>query len=99
MRASITWNSDEHEGYVGSNDRVLIYQEFGTSRGIPPRPVLGLAGARKEDEIHKLAERAVGEAVSSLGEIFRGLRHTGHLLKKTAEGLHDLVHEDDNNDR
>jgi hypothetical protein len=39
MRDSITWNADRDEGYVGSNDKVLIYQEFGTSRGIPPRPV------------------------------------------------------------
>jgi phage gpG-like protein len=59
MRDSITHNSDAHEAMVGSNDKTLIYQEFGTSRGIPPRPVLGLAMIKAEPAI----VHAVGKVV------------------------------------
>jgi phage gpG-like protein len=59
MRDSITHNSDDHEAYVGSNDKTLLYQEFGTSRGIPPRPVLGLAMVEAEEEVIS----AVGSSV------------------------------------
>ena len=31
------------EGVVGSRDIVALWQEMGTTRGIPPRPFLGLA--------------------------------------------------------
>jgi phage gpG-like protein len=51
MRDSITHNSDDHEAYIGSNSKILIYQELGTSRGIPPRPVLGLAVIKKEKQV------------------------------------------------
>jgi hypothetical protein len=99
MRDSIHWNSDAHEGYVGSDNMKLVWQEFGTSR-IPPRPVLGLAFTRKEDEVHKIAEKAVGEAVAGLGEIFGALREIGHLARKAGEDVREMVQpEDDNNDR
>jgi len=39
LRDSIEHNStyDPLEAYVGTNDPIGMYQEFGTSRGIPPR--------------------------------------------------------------
>jgi hypothetical protein len=40
LRSSIEWNADAHEGYVGSNNPKAIWQELGTSRGIPPRPFI-----------------------------------------------------------
>lgn len=48
-------NSYEHtvegkSGYVGSNDDKAVWQELGTSRGIPPRPVLELAAKTKGEE-------------------------------------------------
>ena len=45
-------------GYVGTNDPVAPWQEFGTSR-IPPRPFLGGALAAKGPEIEKMAGRMV----------------------------------------
>ena len=33
-------------GEIGSNDPIALYQEMGTSRGIPPRSFLGLAMSR-----------------------------------------------------
>ena len=92
MQASITYNSDADEGYVGSNDRVLIFQEFGTSRGIPPRPVLGLALMRKEKQIEEMAAKAVmamlsglGTTSTQIGEIVRLMKEFGHLAKRIAE--------------
>jgi hypothetical protein len=103
MRDSIEWNSDEHEGYVGSNDPKAIWQEFGTSRGIPPRSFLGAAAIQMEAEIDKMAERAVGAAFEGsgvFGEVIRGLKETGHLIKESAKDLNEMVHGgDDDNQR
>ena len=35
-------------GEIGSNDKVALFQEMGTSRGVPPRSFLGLAMSRSE---------------------------------------------------
>lgn len=45
--------SDPHHAAVGSDDEKAVWQELGTSRGIPPRPVLALAGVTKEQEVVK----------------------------------------------
>ena len=44
LLASIQWNSEGNEGYVGSDDMKAVYHELGTSR-IPARPFLGPAAA------------------------------------------------------
>src|SRR6185312_16119246 len=36
-------------GEIGSNDPVALWQEYGTSRGIPPRPFIGLAMFRSQE--------------------------------------------------
>lgn len=103
MRDSIAWNSDAHEGYVGSNSEILRYQEFGTSRGIPPRPVLGLAAAQNEREVERIAEKAVsaafGGALGGVGEILHALREAGHHLHKAGEGANELMHGGDEDSR
>jgi hypothetical protein len=43
-------------GFVGSDNDKAVWQELGTSRGIPPRSVLGLAAQQKGEE----AAHAVG---------------------------------------
>jgi phage gpG-like protein len=48
MRDSIVWNSDAHEGYVGSNNKKAVWQELGTSRGVPPRSFLRRAALQME---------------------------------------------------
>jgi phage gpG-like protein len=102
MRDSIAWNSDQHEGYVGSNSEILRYQEFGTSRGIPPRPVLGLAAAQNEGKVEEIAEkdvaRAINAALGGVGGIFRDLRETRHLLHKAGEDANELLHGGENED-
>lgn len=46
---------------VGSNDPKAVWHELGTSRGLPPRPVLKTAAVRKEGEVvHILGDAVVG---------------------------------------
>lgn len=55
LRDSIQHNSTTSlggaEAYVGTDNPVGIYQEFGTSRGIPPRSFMVSAAVRKQGEI------------------------------------------------
>jgi phage gpG-like protein len=103
MRDSIQWNSDEHDGYVGSNSKILQYQEFGTQKGLPPRPVLGLAVIKKEKEIERMAAKAVmsvlrgmGTNSSEIAEIVRLLREIGHTVKDIATSVNEELTPDDN---
>jgi hypothetical protein len=101
MRDSIAWNSDAHEGYVGSNDKKAIFQELGTSR-IPPRSFLGSAAIQMAPEIDKLADRAVAaafEGTGVFGEVLRGLRETGRKLGETAESLNETLQRGDDDNR
>jgi phage gpG-like protein len=94
LRSSIEWNSDATEGYVGSNNRKAVLQEFGTSRGIPPRSFLGAAAVQMEGDIDRMAERgvaAVFEGTGVFGEVLRGLRETGHKLRDTAEDFNEML--------
>jgi hypothetical protein len=43
-------------GFVGSNNDKALWMELGTSRGVPPRSVLGLAAQQKGEE----AANAIG---------------------------------------
>jgi hypothetical protein len=45
-----------HEAQVGANSDVAVYQELGTSK-MPPRSIIGLAGAKKEHEIYEITGR------------------------------------------
>ena len=59
MRDSITHQANPLEFCVGSPSEILVYQELGTSRGIPPRPVLAPALYRSTPAILKLIGKAV----------------------------------------
>jgi phage gpG-like protein len=92
LRASIKWNADDHEGYVGSDDMKALYHEFGTSRGIPARPFLGPAALKMEAKIEAMAARAVmavllgrGIASSEMRELLELL----HAAKELAEKVWD----------
>jgi phage gpG-like protein len=100
LRDSITWNSDDQEGYVGTNDPKGRWQEFGTSR-IPPRSFLGAAAIQMECEIDKMAERAVADAfdMGVFGEVLRGLKESGHKLRETAEDFNEMLQGGDDDRR
>jgi len=63
LRASIEWNAEGNEGYVGSNNDKAVWHELGTAR-IPPRSFLMGAAMRMEPKIYKMATK-VGKCGTS----------------------------------
>lgn len=60
LKASIEHVSSGSEGWVGTNDPKAAWQEFGTSRGIPPRPFLGGAVMHYGDKVEaKIASEII----------------------------------------
>lgn len=57
MRDSIGTVVLDHEAHIGSNDDKAVWQELGTSRGIPPRSFLGGAAVRKSAEVKEVIGR------------------------------------------
>ena len=51
--------ADSSHGYVGSNDDKAVWQELGTSRGIPPRSFLGLAAHLEGPNVAKVAGKTL----------------------------------------
>lgn len=51
MRDSIGSVVINHEAHIGSNNDKAVWQELGTSRGIPPRSFLGGAAVRKSGDV------------------------------------------------
>lgn len=68
LRQSLTMEVVAHEmtAYVGTNDPIAKWQEFGTKRGIPPRPFLRPALYESGDYIKKALDEAVGLALFSI---------------------------------
>ena len=48
-----------HTAVIGSDDPKAVWQECGTARGIPPRPVLKAAAVMKEGEVRAIIARVV----------------------------------------
>jgi phage gpG-like protein len=95
LRASIEWNAEGNEGFVGTDNEKGLWHELGTSK-IPPRPFLMGAAMRMEPLIHAMAAKAVmavlagrGLHSAELGELIHLLRHAGHALKEAAETIVD----------
>ncbi len=59
MRDSIAHEAAPTGFCVGSPSEILVYQELGTSRGLPPRPVLAPALYRSAPAVLKLIAQAV----------------------------------------
>jgi hypothetical protein len=85
-------------GYVGTNDPIAKYHEFGTSK-MPARPFLSAAAMRQEDKIHAMIERTIAATFDRGGPHYREMRELFHVLhmlyhegKKFAE---DFIDEDE----
>jgi hypothetical protein len=98
LRDSIGHVVEGNVGYVGTNDPVAKYHEYGTSK-IPPRPFLAGALAATEGEIPKIfgsavsaAMRGAGREYHELKELLHVLKEVGHELKETAK---DVLEDDD----
>lgn len=59
MQESIQHRVGDKEARIGSNDDKAVWQELGTSRGIPPRSFLAGAARHKAKEV----VAAIGDAV------------------------------------
>jgi phage gpG-like protein len=98
LRASIQWNSEGNQGWVGSDNDKAIWHEFGTSK-IPPRPFLAGAAAAKEDEIHRMARKAVvavmlgkglhSSEMAELLHLLHTIRHVGHAVGEAVDTVLD----------
>ena len=93
LRASIEWNADGNQGYVGSNLDKAVWHELGTAR-IPPRSFLAGAAMAMEDKIHKMAARAVmavllgkGLYGSEMAELIHLLKHAAHHVKEDVKEM------------
>jgi phage gpG-like protein len=53
LRASIKYEVHDNVAIVGTNDPNGLYNEFGTSRGIPPRPFLLGAAVTMQKAVHE----------------------------------------------
>jgi hypothetical protein len=74
LRDSYEKTVGAREAQVGSNSDIAVWQELGTSK-MPPRSIVGLAGAKKENEIHEIT-----------GRLFYGLLTSGSTKIKVGEG-------------
>jgi phage gpG-like protein len=94
MRNSIEHTVEFPSAFVGSNSDTAVFQELGTSRGLPPRSFLGHAAMESGEEIAKMTAKIVGGAIgASLGghsiehKIFELLREVAHEVMDVAEPL------------
>ncbi|WP_214680105.1 hypothetical protein, partial [Escherichia coli] len=64
--------------HVGSNDDKAVWQELGTSRGIPPRSFLGGAAVRKSAEVRDIIGREMHAALikAEVPQFANGARKT-----------------------
>jgi phage gpG-like protein len=95
LRESIEFTViDSRHGEVGTNDPVGEFHEFGTSRGLPPRPFLSLAAQQEGPAVAKMVAQTVGGAIgAALGghsieaEILKLIGHVAHEVWEDAKEL------------
>jgi phage gpG-like protein len=101
LRDSIQHNSDQHEGYVGSNNPKAEWHEFGT-RSIPPRSFLGAAAGLEGPKIKRMAGEVMRSAIGGapIGGALGELLHLAHeAARKVKDEFMDLVEDDDKETR
>lgn len=66
LRNTIEWEVSGLQAQVGTQDPIGVWQEFGTSRGIPPRPFLRPALWENLDAISADLKLAIAEGLMTL---------------------------------
>ena len=106
MRNSIEHTVIGKSGFVGSNSDIAVYQELGTSRGIPPRSFLGLGAALEGPAVAKVVAGTVGGAIAAglAGQRVSEFFHIAHIAAEAAKELGGmasdlLTHEDEEQNR
>lgn len=59
LRSSVKHDSDARSFRVGSDSMVMVWQELGTTNGVPPRPILGTAMYRDTEAVCGFVGQAV----------------------------------------
>lgn len=59
LRDSIEHTSEFNSFVVGSTSQIMVYQEMGTPKGIPPRPVLSVALYRNIEPVLNIVGRTI----------------------------------------
>jgi hypothetical protein len=90
LRDSIEYTVHGLEGCVGSDLEIAVYQELGTSRGLPPRSFLQSAAIASEDKIHRMAAATTVAALSGYGRHASDLREMLHLFHQAGHALKEL---------
>ena len=84
-------------GYVGSNDDKAVWQELGTSRGIPPRSFIGLAAHLEGPNVAKVAGKTLVAAIGAglagrrVHEFFEIAHIAAEAFHKVGETASDLL--------
>ena len=93
MRDSIKWQADGLVGHVGSNLDRAVWQEMGTSRGIPPRSFLMASAIDQGPKIAKMAGAVVRAAFSGhgpMGSRMHEIMKLLHILKHLVDDIVDI---------
>ncbi|WGS53584.1 hypothetical protein LFL96_21235 [Paraburkholderia sp. D15] len=64
LRASVKHEAGPKEFVVGSEAQVMVWQELGTPKGLPPRPVLGVALFRNINPVLELVGQATVDTLT-----------------------------------
>ena len=94
MRNSIKWQADGLVGHVGSNLDRAVWQELGTSRGIPPRSFLMASAIDQGPKIAKMAGAVVRAAFAGhgpMGSRMHEILHALHIIKGFVDDIADNV--------
>ena len=86
-------------GYVGTNDPVAKYHEYGTSR-MPPRSFLGASLMAQERAIVEMTGRLFAAALMQGGPNYRELREMVQILRELGREIKKAADEflDDNDE-
>jgi len=66
LRNTIEWEISGLHAQVGTQDPIGLWQEFGTSRGVPPRPFLRPALWENMDYVNREIKVSIAEGLFSL---------------------------------
>jgi phage gpG-like protein len=106
MRDSISYTViDSNHAEVGSNSEIAVIQSLGSSRGIPPRPFLSLAGHLEGPAVAKVVARTVGGAIGAglagrrVHDFFEMARLAGEAFHRVGDLASDLVTPDEEQKR
>jgi phage gpG-like protein len=96
---------DSNHAEVGSNSEIAVIQSLGSSRGLPPRPFLSLAGHLEGANVAKVVARTVGGAIGAglagrrVHDFFELAHIAGEAFRSIRETASDLVEAPDEEKR